>query len=139
VPQPLARRSLSVPLGGVTRLDQHRLTDMALLALEEVAAACHHGPVQRSRSLALALAYLASRRTESARWPFDRFWQAIASPRSHDRWSNVNASLNAIYLAVGVKRDVDRISLFEREARSLSAKGEPVSGTSDRPGGRHHT
>jgi len=33
-----------------------RLDDMAFGALEEIAAICHHRPVEKSRSLALVLA-----------------------------------------------------------------------------------
>lgn len=98
------------------RLTDHRLLDLALGALEEVAAACHHRPVPRSRALALVLAYLASN-GRGSRAPYDSFWRAVAHPRPQDRWAGANAALNAIYLAAGRKRDLDLISLYEARAR----------------------
>ena len=98
------------------RLTVSRLDDIAFGALEEVTAICHHRPAERSRALALVLAYLANR-TGSERSPFDRFWQSIVGPRDHDRWQEVNASLNAIYLVAGRKRDVAVVSAHEDRAR----------------------
>ena len=98
------------------RLDQARLTNMALAALEEAAALCQMGRVERTRAPAMVLAYLAAH-TSSPRWPFDSFWRALATKRDRDRWSGVNAALNAIYLAIGEKRDVATTSKFEGEAR----------------------
>jgi hypothetical protein len=98
------------------RLTEKRLVEMALAALEEVAATCHHRPVPRSKALALVLAYLASR-GRSVRSPYDSFWRAVDHPWPRDRWSGVNASLNGIYLAQGVKRDVAVTSLYEDRAR----------------------
>lgn len=97
-----------------------RLIGLALDALEEAAASAHHGPVKRTWALRLVLAYLASRARHGKpppRWPFDGFWQALAHHREQDRWGNVNAALNAIYVAVGRRRDVQRVSLFEQRAR----------------------
>jgi hypothetical protein len=97
-----------------------RLVASALDALEEVAAATHEGPVKRTWALRLVLAYLASRArhgSQPARWPFDHFWRSIATVKQQDRWGNTNAALNAIYLAVGEKRDRKRVSLFEQRAR----------------------
>ena len=101
-------------------MSNQRLLTLALEALEEAAAAAHDGPVKRTWALRLVLAFLASRARHGSpapRWPFDRFWQALAHEREHDRWANLNAALNAIYLAVGEKRDMQRVSLFERRAR----------------------
>ena len=100
-------------------LSEERLIAFALDALEEAAAAAHDGPVRRTWALRLVLAFLASRHRHSkpsARWPFDHYWQALAHHREQDRWANVNAALNAIYVAVGRRRDVQRTSLFERRA-----------------------
>lgn len=97
-----------------------RLLGLALDALEEVAAAAHVAPVKRTWALRLVLAFLASHARHGSpapRWPFDRFWQALAHQRPQDRWANVNAALNAIYLAVGEKRDLQRVTLFEQRAR----------------------
>ena len=84
----------------MARIDERDLIDMALLALEEVAASCHVGPVPRTRALAMVLAYLASRRPQSTREPFDSFWRAVSDQRPQDRWAQVNAALNGIYLVV---------------------------------------
>jgi hypothetical protein len=101
-------------------LTEQRLVTIALDALEEAAAAAHDAPVKRTWALRLVLAFLASRtrhRKPTPRWPFDHFWQALAHHRQQDRWANVNAALNAIYVAVGRRRDVQRVSIFEQRAR----------------------
>ena len=106
------------------RLDPARLTEMALAALEEIAARCHLAPQPRSRSLALVLAYLASRRREAAsRAAFDQFWRAIAKSETNTRWQSANGALNGIYLAVGEKRDLTITSIFEGEARAARGLG----------------
>jgi len=102
-------------------LSEERLLTIALDALEEVAAATHDGPVKRTWALRLVLAFLASQSRHGRpppRLPFDHFWQNVVHHREQDRWANVNAALNAIYVAVGRRRDVQRTSLFERRARS---------------------
>jgi hypothetical protein len=104
----------------VVRLSEERLVAFALDALEEAVASAHVAPVHRTWALRLALAYLASRERHGAsatRWPFDNFWRSLAHQRPQDRWANLNASLNAIYLAMGRKRDSQRVSLFEQRAR----------------------
>src|SRR5690348_7701761 len=101
-------------------LNEQRLVGLALDALEEAAATAHHQPVRRTWALRLALAYLASKERHGQsipRWPFDHYWRSLIHQRPQDRWSNVNASLNAIYLAVGRKRDLQRVMLFEDRAR----------------------
>jgi len=101
-------------------LTEDRLVAIALDALEEAAASAHDGPVKRTWALRLVLAFLASRSRHDKpppRWPFDHFWQALVHHRQQDRWANVNAALNAIYVAVGQRRDVQRVSLFERRAK----------------------
>lgn len=98
-------------------LSESRLLEMALGALEEVAAQCHHAPVQRSRALALVLAYLASR-SRGERWPYDRFWTCIEDSQPKERWSGATAALNAIYLAGGWTRDIAVVSRYERAARA---------------------
>jgi hypothetical protein len=69
--------------------------------------------------LALALAWLLYYGKEGEplpRWPFESFWQGLVSEWQHDRWSAMNAAANAIYLHVGLQRNADRQSAFEREA-----------------------
>jgi hypothetical protein len=44
--------------------------------------------------------------------------EALSNERLHDRWSAVNAAVNAIYLAVGVPRPFAVISNFEGRSRA---------------------
>lgn len=87
--------------------------------IEEAAAAFHLGLVPRTRALALALAWLRLCATDDVLplWPFKSFWEALSNERLHDRWSAVNAVVNAIYLALGERRDLERISAFEGSAK----------------------
>ena len=95
------------------RIGPEQLRQLALEAIEEAAAASHLGPVPRTRGLALALAWLLYYGKEGEtlpRWPFESFWEGLASERPHDRWSSVNAATNAIYLAIGKEREPEFIS-----------------------------
>jgi hypothetical protein len=101
-------------------ISEQRLIRLALDALEEAAAAAHHAPVFRTWGIRLALAYLASRERHGgsgARWPFDQFWKYLPEQKQQDRWANLNAALNAVYLSVGEKRDWQRVTLFEQRSR----------------------
>ena len=103
---------------GVAR---EKLDAMALNALEEAAAGAHDTAIRRTWALRLALAYLASRASERpgfARWPFDSFWGALASRDAIGRSQSLNASLNGIYIAIGVQRDHRRVREFEERARA---------------------
>ena len=80
-----------------------QLRDKALHALEEVLEDCRAGPVRRTIALRFTLAFLANF-ARHERWPFDRFWQAVADPLDIPRWQNANASLNGIYRLLGVRR-----------------------------------
>jgi hypothetical protein len=102
----------------MARIGTDHLRKLALEAIEEAAAASHLGPVPRTRGLALALAYLRHRVSNEVLplWPFKSFWEGLASERTHDRWSAVNAATNAIYLVVGERRDGALQSDFERRA-----------------------
>lgn len=95
---------------------ESRLVAFALHALEEATARSHRGEVRRTWGLRLALAYLASReRSEpTARWAFAQFWRGLGHPRPRERWALLNSALNAIYLAIGEKRDWQLASKFER-------------------------
>jgi hypothetical protein len=102
-------------------ISDSRLVTIALDALEEAFAAAREQPVRRTWALRLVLAFLASRTRHGSRpdrWPFDNYWRALAHERPQDRTAILNASLNAIYLAVGEKRDTQRASLFERRSRA---------------------
>jgi hypothetical protein len=103
------------------RVGSDHLQKLALEAIEEAAAASHLGPVPRTRGLALALAWLLHYGKEGEtlpRWPFESFWKELACEKSHDRWSGVNAAVNAIYLALGLRRDTEVISRFEKSMRA---------------------
>ena len=100
----------------VSRLTDERLTAMALSALEDVAANCHAQRVPRTRSLAVVLAYLASR-AQGRREPYDLFWRGLGTPRDRERWAYVNSALNGIYRAAGIKRDLRVVSRYEKYAR----------------------
>ena len=108
------------------RIGSDRLRHLALEAIEEAAAASHLGPVPRTRGLALALAWLLHYGKEGEtlpRWPFEAFWRELSTKRTHDRWSGVNAAVNAIYLLLGLPREQQ--SEFERGARSPSEDEKP--------------
>jgi hypothetical protein len=102
------------------RVGPEQLRQLALETIEEAAAASHLGPVPRSRGLALALAWLLHYGKEGEtlpRWPFESFWEGLTCEREHDRWSAVNASVNAIYLQLGTSRDRKCQSAFEQATR----------------------
>jgi hypothetical protein len=104
------------------RIGHQEILQLALEAIEEATAAAHLGPVPRTRGLALALAWLLHFGKDGdppPRWPFDSFWEGLATERGHDRWSAVNAAANGIYRALEVPRDRERISAFERRMRRL--------------------
>lgn len=41
------------------------------------------------------------------------FWRKLTTERLLDRWSGLNAAVNAMYLALGERRTTERISEFE--------------------------
>src|SRR5690242_2985446 len=98
------------------RLTDQRLTDMALGALEEVAARCEHRSLPRSEALRLVLAYLASRQSCDRRF-FDAFWRGVAMERPRDRSATLMSSLNGIYRQVGRRRETAVMSRYEAAAR----------------------
>lgn len=80
-----------------------QLRDKALAALEEAAEQSCNGPIQRTRALRFALAYLWAY-SGADRGMFDWFWRSLATDNDIGRSQNVNASLNGIYRACGVER-----------------------------------
>ncbi|QAY80313.1 hypothetical protein [Sphingosinicella sp. BN140058] len=92
-------RTVDGPMG----FAKHTLRDKALEALEEAAAAAAEGPVQRSKALGFALAYLWAA-SGAERDQFDWFWKSLAGDHEIGRAQNVNASLKGIYLALGLRR-----------------------------------
>jgi hypothetical protein len=84
----------------------------ALAALEEAALLTHEAPVRPTHSLRFALAFLYAV-SDGERWPYDQFWQAVTRDWGKEQLSGgaaigrtqtANASLNAIYRTVRVKR-----------------------------------
>ncbi|MGE5563104.1 MAG: hypothetical protein ACM3ZV_07310 [Bacillota bacterium] len=94
--------------------------DAALLTLERTAAACHVAAQEQTVELGNALRVLMHGTREQ--WPFQNFWRSVAFVRQQERWSNANAALNAIYLAVGRRRDLRLVSRLEAEARGFTAR-----------------
>ena len=82
------------------RFAPHELRDKALAAIEEAAERAKAGPVERTKALSFALAYLWST-SGGERWPFDWFWESIAEEHDIGRTQNVWASLNAVKRVVG--------------------------------------
>lgn len=91
------------------RISPDRLTIKALLSLEQVAAGIDPltaGDTSLAVKLALAFLYAVGK---GERWPFDQFWQQVSkTPKDAaegvERDTLLNAAINAIYLAVGVRR-----------------------------------
>ena len=94
-----------------------QLTTMALSALEESAALCRHKVQPQSRGIAVALAFLAYVSRSTDRHFFDRFWRALRTECQVQRSAEASAALNAIYEAVGRRREIEVMSAFERAAR----------------------
>ena len=78
----------------------HQLRDRALAAVEEAADRARRAPVERSKALAFALAYLWAH-AGGDRAPFVWFWRSLATPNDIARNQNLGAALNAIRRAVG--------------------------------------
>ena len=91
-----------------------QLTTMALSALEESAARCRHAVQPQSRGIAVALAFLAYVSRSTDRHFFDRFWRALRTECQVQRSAEASAALNAIYEAVGRRREIEVMSAFER-------------------------
>lgn len=82
-----------------TSFAPEQLRDKAWAAIEEAAEHSKAGPVDRTKALAFALAYLWAH-AGGERWPFTWFWQSLAGEHDIGRSQNVNASLNAIRQAL---------------------------------------
>jgi hypothetical protein len=54
---------------------------------------------------------------EMVRSARDNLWEALPRPCEKDRRATANAALNAIYRALGEKRDLEWASAFEAAAR----------------------
>jgi hypothetical protein len=102
-------------ISAMRRVDEGRLVEMALAALEEVVAASMRGPPPRTRAIALALAYLWWVAPAKDRWPFDEFWQWMTTEQEIARTANLSRTLNAIHLALGRTRGLEPSARAERE------------------------
>ena len=78
--------------------------------MEEAAARAHDEPIEPTRALKFALAYLANRSRD--RWPFDELYRELTTKTLENteaqrfgRWQGINSALNGIYLQLGVERD----------------------------------
>jgi hypothetical protein len=76
-----------------------QLRDKALAAVEEAAEQARKRPLERSKALAFALAYLWAY-AGGDRSPFVHFWRSLASENDIGRGQNVTAALNAVRRAV---------------------------------------
>jgi hypothetical protein len=99
----------------MTFVSDERLEAMALDALEQILALSAEDRVRRTRSIAVVLAYLASRNT-SERWPFDEFWKWLDCEDKHVRSGNLNRCLNGVYFQIGVRRTNDMMFKNKRES-----------------------
>lgn len=106
-------------------VDDSKLTNMALAALEEIAALSRFGPIERSRPLAVVLAYLASRATAADRRVYDNFWRSITHPRPHDRSAIVQAAMEGIYKNAGIKRSLAIVTHFQTKAIAIMGRNPP--------------
>ena len=102
----------------MTLVESHRLKGMALEALEEAAARARSAPIERSRALAFALAYLAHESGAADRWFFDQYWRALIERPDKERSAYLTAALNGIYTAAGTRRETNVVSRFERAAHA---------------------
>lgn len=84
-------------------VSEEQLVAMTLDALEQLAARASKEIVQRDRSIAVCLAFLATRK-KVERWPFDEFWQALECSEQKQLSANAHRCLNAIYLQLGIDR-----------------------------------
>ncbi|MEP2989211.1 MAG: hypothetical protein ABJO88_09685 [Parasphingorhabdus sp.] len=78
------------------------LIKIALRALEEAALRAKSVPQERNYAIRLCLAYLASKSPE--RWPFDEYWRELVQEDDKTRSANLNRTLNAIHLRLGIRR-----------------------------------
>lgn len=81
----------------------NQLRDKALAAVEEAADRALARPVERTKALGFALAFLWAY-GGGERAPFVWFWRALGDGNDIARSQNLNAALNAIRRAAGGAR-----------------------------------
>lgn len=117
------------------RIDDRRLTFLALVALDEV---LDGGPV--TQGLRFALAYLYDASDLDRRW-FDQFWQAArafngdaGSAEGFGRVQTMTASMNAICRSVGMERDVELMARLSKARGIDTSPPYPKRPTNSHPG-----
>jgi len=80
-----------------------QLRDKALAALEEAAELSRKAPVQKTKALGFALAYLWAY-SPGDRSHFIWFWRSLGQENDIGRRQNVHASLNGIYRTLRLER-----------------------------------
>lgn len=101
----------------MTFVSEDRLVTMSLDALEQILCLSDQDSVRRTRSIALVLAYLASRNV-AQRWPFDEFWKSLVCEDDKIRSGNLNRCLNGIYLQLGIKRTSSMMFKYKAHEKS---------------------
>ncbi len=101
----------------MARVEDQKLLYMALAVVEEVAARSAYAPQPRTRGLALALAFLASRTTGPARYPFDQFWRTVQLAGLNDRRQLLRLYADTIYKQLGCEPDIKLRHAFEQLVR----------------------
>jgi hypothetical protein len=74
--------------------------ETAIAVLEDALDRCRREDMRTPDVLA-ALVFLEPR--VSSKWPFDQFRKSLDSDNEAGRWQNVNASLNAVRLAIQLR------------------------------------
>jgi hypothetical protein len=85
------------------RFAPDQLRDKALAAVEEAAERARSGPIERTKALGFALAYLWAY-AGGERAPFIWLWRALALSNDIARSQNVSAALNGILRALDSDR-----------------------------------
>jgi len=76
---------------------EKRKMERAIAVLEDVLNRCRREDMRMPEVFA-ALGFLEP--CVSSKWPFDQFRKSLDSNNEEGRWQNVNASLNAVKLAI---------------------------------------
>jgi hypothetical protein len=91
---------LRVELQKLEKVEQMLDVEAAIAVLEDALNRCRREDMRTPEVLA-ALDFLEPR--VSSKWPFDQFRKSLHRNNEEGRWQNVNASLNAVRLAVQLR------------------------------------
>lgn len=108
------------------RIEDETLIGMALAVLEEAAARARFGPQKRTRAIALALAFLASRRPGADRYAFDTFWRSLDAPELRGRTQMLAHSLEWIFGELELSRNYAAARKFTDMAASELGQKDPT-------------